>query len=436
MSTILDIDKRHIWHPFTQHATERDPVVVTRGKGASLFDEQGREILDLISSWWTCIHGHAHPAIVAAIAEQAATLEHVMFAGFTHPPAARLAEALTAALPGDLNRVFFSDNGSTAIEVALKLAYQYQRNSGAGERTQFFAFEGGYHGDTLGAMSLGRGSGFFTLFEELMCTVHPVPYAHTWQGDNGIAERERDALASFAKQLDEHGRCAAAIVMEPLMQGAGGFRFSRPTFVRAVTEMAREAGLLVVFDEVATGFGRTGTLFACEQAGIVPDVICLSKGLTAGAMPMSVTVARDTVYDAFLSETFDTALAHGHSFTANPLACAAALKSLELFGEEKTLDKVARIEARHLEQVAVLQDHPMAERPRALGSMLAFEIAGSAGHYKTRHGEALRDWYLNNGLNIRPLGPTVYLMPPYCLSEAEMDRAYAGLIEGLDTLEP
>ncbi|MDH3580311.1 MAG: adenosylmethionine--8-amino-7-oxononanoate transaminase [Hyphomicrobiales bacterium] len=435
MSEFLDIDKRHIWHPFTQHATERDPVVVTRARAASLFDEEGNEILDLISSWWTCIHGHAHPAIVETIANQAGELEHVMFAGFTHPPAAKLAQALATALPGDLNRVFFSDNGSTAVEVALKLAYQYHRNAGDAARTEFFAFEGGYHGDTLGAMSLGRGSGFFTLFEGLMCPVHAIPYAPIWEGDEGIESREKKALQAFAKALENHGQTAAALIIEPLMQGAGGFRFCRPEFVQSLSAMAQEAGLLVIFDEVATGFGRTGALFACEKAGVVPDVICLSKGLTAGAMPMSVTVARDSVYDAFLSETFDTALAHGHSFTANPLACAVALRSLTLFDEENTLTKIAHIEARHKEQLTALAAHPRAEHPRAMGSMLAFELAGAEGHYKTADGERLRDWYLNNGLNIRPLGPTVYLMPPYCITDDELTRAYAGLTQGLDMLE-
>ena len=434
MSDILNIDKRHIWHPFTQHETERDPIVVTRAKDASLFDEDGNEILDLISSWWTCIHGHAHPELVRVLSEQAATLEHVMFAGFTHPPAANLSIALADALPGDLNRVFFTDNGSTSVEVALKLSFQYHRNKGDAARTEFFAFEGGYHGDTLGAMSVGRGSDFFTLFQELMCTVHPIPYAHTWEEDNEIGVREKDALKAFADLLEQHGTKAAAIILEPLMQGASGFRFARAEFVRAVSEMARNAGLLVIYDEVAVGFGRTGTLFACEQVGFQPDIVCLSKGLTAGMLPMAVTVARDEVFDAFLSDKFDTALAHGHTFTANPLACAVALKSLELFHEEKSLEKVAHIEARNREQIARLNEHPRAEHARAMGSMLAFELAGSEGLYKTPDGERLRDWYLKNGLNIRPIGPTVYLMPPYCITDNELTRAYDGLFAGLKAL--
>jgi len=434
LSEIQKLDRRHVWHPFTQHATERDPVVVTRAKGASLFDENGNELLDMISSWWTCIHGHAHPELVEALHSQAETLEHVMFAGFTHPPAANLSHALSQRLPGDLNRVFFSDNGSSAVEVALKIAYQYHRNKGDNVRTSFIAFDGGYHGDTLGAMSLGRGSSFFTLYEGLMCDVHTIPYAPIWDGSNDIDQRETEALAAFANTLDAQGANAAALIIEPMMQGASGFRFSRAAFVKKLSEMAREAGLLVVYDEVATGFGRTGALFACEKIGFVPDIICLSKGLTAGMLPMAVTVARDQVFEIFLSQSFDTALAHGHTFTANPLACAVALKSLELFEGENTLEKIAHIETRHREQVTALLDHPRAERPRTLGPVLAFELTGSEGHYKTDDGERLRDWYLNNGLNIRPLGPTVYLMPPYCITDDELTRAYAGMFEGLNTL--
>ena len=330
--------------------------------------------------------------------------------------------------------MFFSDNGSSSVEVALKLAYQYHRNKGDMDRTGFMALDGGYHGDTLGAMSLGRGSSFFTLYEGLMCDVRTTPNAPTWDGCNDIEEREADALEALEKSLDRHGSTTAALIIEPMMQGASGFRFARAPFVRRMSEMARDAGLLVIYDEVATGFGRTGALFACEKTGFVPDLVCLSKGLTAGVLPMAVTVARDAVFDAFLSDRFDTALAHGHTFTANPLACAVALKSLELFDAENTLDRIAYIEQHHKEQLAVLKDHPRAERPRAQGPVLAFELSGSQGHYKTEDGERLRDWYLKNGLNIRPLGPTVYLMPPYCITDDQLTTAYRGMFEGLDAL--
>lgn len=434
MSRTLDLDRRHVWHPFTQHATERDPVAIARAEGAVLYDEDGREILDLIASWWTCVHGHAHPHVSGALAEQAATLEHVMFAGFTHAPAAELAGALSAVLPGDLNRLFFSDNGSTAVEVALKLAYQYQRNQGQGQRRGFLAFDGGYHGDTLGAMSVGRGSGFFTLFEDLMCQVLASPYAPTWEGDADVETREAEAIEAFEAALESHGETSAAVIIEPLMQGAGGLRICRPDFVRHIAKLAHAAGLLVIFDEVATGFGRTGTMFAAEQVGIVPDIMTLSKGLTAGYMALSVTVARDPVFEAFLGEDFGRALAHGHSYTANPLACRVALASLELFQTEATLSRIAHIADRHRAFLPQLMVHPRAEHARALGTVLAFDLAGSSGEYMSADSMRLRNWCLDHGLNIRPLGGAVYLMPPYCITDAQLDRAYTGLLDGLDKL--
>ena len=434
MSRTLDLDRRHVWHPFTQHATERAPVPIVRAEGAVLHDEDGREILDLIASWWTCVHGHAHPHVSGALAEQAATLEHVMFAGFTHAPAAELAGALSAVLPGDLNRVFFSDNGSTAVEVALKLAYQYQRNQGQPHRRGYLAFDGGYHGDTLGAMSVGRGSGFFTLFEDLMCQVRATPYAPTWEDDADVETREAEAIDAFEAALQAHGETSAAVIIEPLLQGAGGLRMCRPSFVRRIAELARDAGLLVIFDEVATGFGRTGTMFAAEQIGTVPDIICLSKGLTAGYMALSVTVARDPVFDAFLGNDFGRALAHGHSYTANPLACRVALASLELFETEATLSRIAHIAARHRAYLTELMAHSRTEHARTLGSVLAFDLAGTSREYMSEDGMRLRNWCLDHGLNIRPLGGAVYMMPPYCISDAQLDRAYAGLLEGLDHL--
>lgn len=434
MNDTFALDRQYIWHPYTQHATERDPVVVTHGKGTSLFDENGNEILDLISSWWTSIHGHAHPALIEALSKQAAQLEHVMFGGFTHAPAAELAQALVGLLPGSLDRVFYSDNGSTSVEVALKLAYQYHRNRGDTGRTEFIAMDGGYHGDTLGAMSLGRGCAFFTLFEGLMCSAHTMPYAHTWEDDDGIDAREDEALETFARHLESNGDKSAALIVEPMMQGASGFRFSQPEFMKRLSEMARDAGLLVIYDEVATGFGRTGTMFACDQIGFVPDLVCLSKGLTAGVLPMGVTVAQTRIFDAFLGQSFDKALPHGHTFTAYPLACAVALKSLEVFEQEKSLEKISHIAERHRDQLPALLAHPRADHARAMGTMLAFDLAGSEGAYKAEEGEKLRDWYLNNGLNIRPIGSAVYLMPPYCITDDELDRAYAGMIAGLDAL--
>ena len=430
---VLERDRRHVWHPFTQHGTESEPIVITRAKAASLFDAGGNEILDLVSSWWTCTHGHAHPKINAALAEQASRFEHVMFAGFTHRPAADLAQAVAKLLPGDLSKVFFSDDGSTSVEVALKIAYQYWINCGEPGRRMLVAFDGGYHGDTLGAMSLGRGSQMFSPFRDLMCKVAVLPYPATFEGDDAAEEREAGALSSFEALLADRGHTIAALIIEPMLQGAGGMRLCRPSFLKRLVETAREAGILVIFDEVATGFGRTGTLFAMEQANVVPDLVCLSKGLTAGYMPLAVTVAREAVFEAFVGDSFARALPHGHSFTANPLACAVALASLALFEEEKTLARIAHINERHRAIMAELAARPDVTRLRLIGSILAFDVK-EAGGYQSAMSRALRDWYLAHGLNIRPLGPTLYLMPPYCITDEELTRAYAGLIEGLDRL--
>jgi adenosylmethionine-8-amino-7-oxononanoate aminotransferase len=429
---VIARDKRHVWHPFTQHATERAPTVITRAKGASLFDAEGREILDLISSWWTCTHGHSHPKINAALARQANDFEHVLFAGFTHEPAVNVAEKLAGLLPGDLNRVFFSDNGSTAVEVAIKIAYQSWVNRGE-PRPILLAFDGGYHGDTLGAMSVGRGSQMFGAFRDLMCQVYVLPYPATFEGDDLVNEREAGALSALEAILTDRGQSIAALIIEPLMQGAGGMRFCRPRFLKRLVEMAQRAGVLVIFDEVATGFGRTGTLFAHEQAGIVPDLICLSKGLTAGYMPLSVTVARDGLFDMFLGDNFDRALPHGHSFTANPLACAVALAALDLYEEEQTMARITQINERHRTMMDVLAARPDVVKSRVLGSVFAFEIK-EGGAYQSEQSKALRAWYLAHGLNIRPLGSTIYLMPPYCITDDELTRAYEGMVEGLDRL--
>jgi adenosylmethionine---8-amino-7-oxononanoate aminotransferase len=432
---VLARDRRHVWHPFTQHGTEGDPIVLTGAKGASLFDANGNEILDLVSSWWTCTHGHSHPKLNAALAEQASRFEHVMFAGFTHQPAVDLATALAELLPGDLSRVFFSDDGSTAVEVALKIAYQYWINVGEPRRQILVAFDGGYHGDTLGAMSLGRGSQLFSPFRDLMCKVCVLPCPATFEGDDAAGERETGAMSAFEALLADRGQSVAALIIEPLLQGAGGMRLCRPSFLKRLVEMAQAAGILVIFDEVATGFGRTGTLFAMEQAEVVPELVCLSKGLTSGYMPLAVTVAREAVFEAFLGESFDRALPHGHSFTANPLACAVALASLALFEEEKTLQRIARINKRHREMLAELAARPDVGRFRLIGSILAFDVK-AAGGYQSAENRALRDWYLAHGLNIRPLAATLYLMPPYCITDEELARAYDGLVEGLDTLAP
>lgn len=434
MNSIRDLDRRHAWHPFTQHADENEPVVISRAHGASLFDDEGREILDLVSSWWTCTHGHAHPEINKALSSQADLFEHAMFAGFTHAPAAKLAGRLSELLPGSLNRVFFSDNGSTAVEVALKLSYQYWRNNGEDQRRLFIAFEGGYHGDTFGAMAVGKGSGFFSLFQDLMFEVTALPYPETWLGDDEVSRKEEMALAELDAVIERDGERIAGLIIEPLVQGAGGMRMCRPEFIAELVQRVQAAGIHVIFDEVATGFGRTGTLFALEQSEIVPDVICLSKGLTAGYMPMSVTVARDEIFEAFLGDDFGRALAHGHSFTANPLACSVGLRSLDLFEEERTLERISRINSQHKTFLDEQADHPLITCRRLRGSIMAFDLKGDEDGYKSASSEFLRDHFISNGFNIRPLGSTLYLMPPYCITEDQLARSYDGILDGIDAL--
>ncbi len=433
MKTVQEKDQKHCWHPFTQHLNEADPIIIASAKESCFYDDSGKKYLDLISSWWTCLHGHAHPALIQALHEQASEMAHVMFAGFTHRPAAELSSSLADLLPGGLNRVFFSDNGSTAIEVAMKLAFQYWQNTTNTRRSKFLCFEGGYHGDTLGAMSVGRGNGFFKLYEDMMCETILLPFPDSWEGDEDIVKKEERVLTQLKKILEQQASEITALLIEPLMQGAGGMRFCRPEFLQQLVLCVQNAGILVIFDEVATGFGRTGKMFALEYIDQVPDLVCLSKGITGGYMPLSVTVAQDYIFDAFLGDTFSSALPHGHSYTANPLGCAIANRSLKLFSEEGTLQKIENITRRHREFMLVLKDNPMIEKIRLLGTVLAFDLKGS-GSYKSKDSLWIRDWFLEKGLNIRPLGNVIYLFPPYCITDGELDEGYRNIVLGLEAL--
>ncbi|MBF0214322.1 MAG: adenosylmethionine--8-amino-7-oxononanoate transaminase [Magnetococcales bacterium] len=429
MERLIALDRAHIWHPYTQQATAPMPVPIASGRGAWLRGMDGRAYLDLIASWWVSIHGHAHPVIAQAIAEQAHTLEQVIFTGLTHEPAIRLAERLVQRLPKGLTRVFFSDDGSTAVEVAMKMACHYWRNSGQ-ERGRFLVFEGAYHGDTVGAMSASRSSGFFEGYGRMLFEVDRVPFPATWEGDAAVEEKESQALAALDRYLEAGASGCAAMLVEPLIQGAGGMRMCRPGFLHAVAERLSRAGVLLIVDEVMTGFGRCGTLFACEKAGIVPDLICLSKGLTGGFLPMAVTVAREGIYEAFLGETFDRALAHGHSFTANALGCAAALASLSLFESENTLARIAAIESIHRERLGALQRGIVA--PRVMGVVAAMELALSDRAYGSAFTPRLIRFFLDRGMIVRPLGSVLYLIPPYCITAEELHRGWDAIEEAVD----
>jgi adenosylmethionine-8-amino-7-oxononanoate aminotransferase len=431
-ASLADLDRRHLWHPFTQAQTAPDPIVVRTAKGARITAEDGRDYLDLVSSWWVNLHGHGHPDIARAIGEQAERLEHVMFAGLTHEPAITLAKRLVDLLPTPLARVFYSDNGATAVEIALKIAYQYWRNRGVASRTRFLAFEGGYHGDTVGAMSLGKGSGFYGPFEALMIPVDLVPYPATFEGDLEVEAREAGALAALESLLAERPEGYAAAIIEPLVQGAAGFRVCRPEFLRAVASRLARAGTLFIFDEVMTGFGRTGAMFACGKAGVTPDILCLAKGLTGGFLPLAATVCREEIYAAFLSEDVHHAFLHGHSYTANPIGCAAALASLDLFEKEHTLARVAEIERLYRARFQGLAARPNVERTRVLGSIAAFEVKTDSSGYGAAVGATLKAMLMEQGLLLRPLGNVVYLIPPYCIADQELHHAFDVLDDALE----
>jgi adenosylmethionine-8-amino-7-oxononanoate aminotransferase len=418
-------DARYLWHPFTQHGhAETSFLPVVSARGSFLFDEAGRKILDLISSWWVITHGHTHPKLVQAMADQAARLDQVIFAGMTHEPAVTLGRNLQGALGRrDLWKLFFSDNGSTAVEVALKMALHAQSNRGYPEKKTFLAFQGGYHGDTVGAMSVGRSSGFFDPYQNLLFPVQTIPYPATWWDDPDVDRKEEESLTTLSHHL-KTGEIAG-MILEPLIQGASGMRVCRAAFVNQVVRLCQDAGALVIFDEVMTGFGRTGSLFAFHQLSTTPDVLCLAKGLTGGMMPMSLTCASETVFDAFLSTDFYRSLIHGHSFTANPIACAVANRSLGLFEEEQTLGNIAAINRVHQKALADLQSAGLAHRPRVLGSIAAFDITPEPVSYDTEKNHGLKRLFLEQGLLLRPLGGTLYLMPPYCTTLGDLEDAYA-----------
>lgn len=425
---LTERDQAVIWHPFTQHKTSIAPFAMTRGEGAYLFDENGKRYLDLISSWWVNLHGHAHPDIADAIYRQAQKLEHVIFSGFTHEPAIELAEKLLKLLPNEFSKVFYSDNGSSAVEVALKMAYQYWRNVGEPKRKRFIAFQQGYHGDTFGAMAVGKKIGFADHFEELLFEVDTFPYPGTWLGDLNADDKEQKVLQQISQYLEQFGSQTAALIIEPLIQGVGGMTMCRPSFLRELERLMKSHQVLIIYDEVMTGFGRTGDFFACNKSNTTPDIICLAKGLTGGFLPLAVTVCQDKVYQAFLGDNFTTALAHGHSYTANPLGCAAALESLKLLNRPETIMQIKTIEKVHSESLMNFANDMPIEKQRFCGTVSAFDLKG-ATEYGSHFSVKLREKFVEQGLIIRPLGNVVYMIPPYCITEQELRSAYEIITE-------
>ncbi len=402
---------RHVWLPYAQMQTAPLPLPVVRTQGSEIHLADGRVLIDGIASWWTACHGYNHPYIAQAVAAQLHTMPHVMFGGLGHEPAYRLATRLAAMLPGSLNRVFYTDSGSVAVEVAIKIAVQSRLNKGERGRTKILGFTGGYHGDTLGTMAIcDPEEGMHSLFTGLL-PEHPV-----------IAlPRDPASIAAFDAYLEAHAKTLAAIIIEPLIQGAGGMVVHPPEVLRHLRKAADHYGLTLIFDEIFTGFGRTGSMFAFEQAGVVPDIITLSKALTGGTSPLAVTIATDDLFEAFLSNSADTALMHGPTFMANPLGCAAANASLDLFETEPRLAQAAAIAAQLGHELSPCRDLPGVVDVRVMGAIGVVELAEIADP------AALRGKLVEQGVWIRPFRKIVYLTPALTIAPAELSRLTAAI---------
>jgi len=410
-----------VWHPFTQHGLGEPIPLVESASGAILYTRDGRRVIDGISSWWVTTHGHCHPKIMAAIAEQAQKLDQVIFAGWTHEPAERLARELLKLVPVGLDYVFYTDSGSTSVEVALKMALGFWANRGEA-RHRVIVMDRSYHGDTIGAMSVGARGVFNTPYSPLLFDVDRIPFPA-----EGHEQQCIDALQRHCRNGD-----AAAFIVEPLILGAGGMLVYPPRVLCELRRVCSEHGVLFIADEVMTGWGRTGTLFACEQAEVLPDIMCLSKGITGGAVPLAVTLATGAIYDAHWSEDASRQFFHSSSYTANPLACAAALANVGIWRDEPTIERIEGIirqEAARLERLARL---PGVSGVRQLGTIIAVDVLASSGvHYLSQIGLDLRRIFSAANVLIRPLGNTIYLMPPYSIQAPDLDLLFEAIEEAI-----
>jgi adenosylmethionine-8-amino-7-oxononanoate aminotransferase len=415
-------DQKHIWHPLTQHKTHPEMLGITRASGVYLFDEEGRAYIDGISSWYTAVYGHCNPYITSRVSEQMQQLDQVVFSGFTHEPAVALSENLIPLLPGNQSRLFFSDNGSTAVEVAIKMSLQYHFNKGM-KKQVLLAFEEGFHGDTFGAMSVSGLSVYNGPFEDLSLEVRRIPVPMT-DDPTDILHQLEDILRESA---------VAAFIYEPLVQGAAAMKVHNRKGLDCILAFLRERGVLLIADEVMTGFGKTGTCFASEQLQTKPDIICLSKALTAGLLPMAVTSCSEAVFDAFYSDQLSHGFFHGHTYTANPLACTAALAGIELLLSDEIQGGIDQIEASHRRFLGRMENHPKIADSRQCGVILALDLANSASRYGNFRDEVM-DFFMKRGVFLRPLGNTVYLLPPYVISPAQLEEVYQGVEALLDQL--
>ena len=412
-----------IWRPFTQMKQVALIPEVIKAQNSLLFLKNGQTLIDAISSWWLITHGHCHPVIVKAIQQNSPKLDQVLFANFTHQNAEQLVKELSGLLPASLNRFFFSDNGSTAVEVALKMAVQSMAQKGFPERKQFLSFKNSYHGDTVGAMSVSARGIFTQAYKNLLFPIHSCKQGHfSFDSDQSFYE-------DFERQLNKHYKKLCAVIIEPLIQGAGGMIIWPLSALEKICQLAKSAGLYVIFDEIMTGFGRTGTVFALDQIKSTPDILCLSKGLTAGVMPLALTISTDSIYKNFLSSKKEKALLHGHSWTGNPLSCSVALANIQLLkkNKQKLLKKWKLIESINKERLSGLKKSSSIQdlRTKGLIAVVQKKLA-----YESRFAEQITKKAIQKGVFLRPLGGTIYILPPYCITKKELHKLW-DVIESL-----
>jgi adenosylmethionine-8-amino-7-oxononanoate aminotransferase len=420
--SLVDRDLKVIWHPYTQMKTASPPIPIVRGEGACLYDDEGKCYIDAVSSWWVNIHGHAHPYIAQKVAEQLNKLEHVIFAGFTHPAAVELAERLLEILPSNQQKAFYSDNGSTATEVAIKMCLQYWHNQGI-QRTKILAFKNAYHGDTFGAMAVSGRSAFTAAFDSMLFEVEFIDLPN------------KSNIQSLKSHISNLKPDLACFIFEPLVQGASGMLMYEAEYLDQLMAHCHNEGVLLIADEVFTGFGRTGKPFACNHLSTQPDIMCFSKGLTGGTMALGLTTCTQQIFDAFLSDDSLKTLFHGHSYTANPVACSAGLASLDLFLDPATTENINRIANSHQQFALKIKDHPRIRTTRQTGTILAMEWeTGSDTSYFSSLRDKLYQYFLDAGIILRPLGNVLYILPPYCITDDQLSYIYIKIESALDEI--
>lgn len=420
--TLSEKDSQYLWHPYTQHKTSQTPIAITRGEGALLWDENNKEYIDAIASWWVNPFGHSNKNIADAIYKQLTTLEHVLFGGFTHEPAIQVAEKLMEILPKNQQKIFFSDNGSTAVEVAIKVALQYFFNKNE-KRTTIIAFENAFHGDTFAAMAASGISFYTQAFQGMFIDVVRIPVP--------VKGQEQVSFKALKTVIESHN--CAGFIFEPLVQGAAGMVMYEPEALATLIEICKENKVLTIADEVMTGFGKTGKTFAMDYVSEEPDMICLSKALTGGTIPMAITTFTQDVFDAFYDDDINKALFHGHTFTANPTGCAAALASIDLLQTAEMQNNIQRINASHLSFRKKIENHPKVITARTLGVIFAVEIKSDTeesyyGSMRTK----LYNFFIEKGVVLRPVGNIVYILPPYIMTDEQLQKVYATIEEAIE----